>query len=63
MRTYDVVVRAADGRGVAAALAEANNRDGVASEANEGVNGACDNTKKPKEGGEERVVRGLFTMS
>ena len=59
LETYDVVVRAANGLGVAAALAETNDGDGVASETDEGVDGARSDTKKPEESGEQRVVGSL----
>ena len=45
--------------GVAAALAETNDGDGVASETDEGVDGARNDTKKPKESGEQRVIGSL----
>lgn len=60
MRTHDVVVGTADGLGVAASRAKANDANGAAVEADESIDRPENNTEQPKECGKKGVVVGLY---
>ena len=61
--TYDVVVGAADGGGVATGLAKSDDLDGVAGQADEGIDGSGSNAEQPEKGGQKGVVVGLQRRS
>ena len=57
--TYDVVVLAANGMGVAAALADTNDGDRSAGSTNKRIQGAHDDAKEPEEGSDGSSCIGL----